>query len=183
MYLKSYHLLALAGVAAAALVVVHPRQEHEDTKDLYLCSNPNFNHDCKGCACERLTDVVTMGGYGGPPCCMICSFRFAVVFLATAVFISCFGLGFPCSMYIYVCIRIAHLANWLNLRDKQIPCLKTCVSAIPRAYRLLALIRSGTARCSSKCTARLVLSLTFCSLRSSPTLDSRVFSRSLARFS
>ncbi|KAH8162197.1 hypothetical protein CIB48_g6044 [Xylaria polymorpha] len=68
MYLKSYHLLALAGVAAAALVVVHPRQEHEDTKDLYLCSNPNFNHDCKGCACERLTDVVTMGGYGGPPC-------------------------------------------------------------------------------------------------------------------
>ncbi|KAI0439374.1 hypothetical protein F4803DRAFT_48020 [Xylaria telfairii] len=69
MYVKIYHLFALAGVAAAAaLVVVHPRQEDEDTKDLYLCSNPNFNHDCKGCACERLTDVATTGGYGGPPC-------------------------------------------------------------------------------------------------------------------
>ncbi|KAI1753260.1 hypothetical protein F4782DRAFT_87762 [Xylaria castorea] len=74
MNLKIYHLFVLAGAAAAAakagfaLAAVHSRQEDEDTKDLYLCSNPKFNHDCDGCACERLTEIVTMGGYGGPPC-------------------------------------------------------------------------------------------------------------------
>jgi hypothetical protein len=70
-------LLALAGAAAAAAslipifaaAVVHPRQQDEDTMDLYLCSNPNFNHDCIGCACERLANLSTTGGYGGPPCC------------------------------------------------------------------------------------------------------------------
>ncbi|KAI8951475.1 hypothetical protein F4801DRAFT_578455 [Xylaria longipes] len=70
MNLKIYHLLALAGAAAAAgfaLVAVHPRQEDEDTKDLYLCSNPDFNHDCDGCACERLTEIMTIGGYDPLP--------------------------------------------------------------------------------------------------------------------
>lgn len=62
--------VAAAGVFAAA-AVIQPRQENEDTMDLYLCSNPNFNHDCAGCACERLANLTTVGGYGGPPCCML----------------------------------------------------------------------------------------------------------------
>jgi hypothetical protein len=78
MNLKAY-LLALAGVAAAGLAatpaaaaaVVQSRQENEDTTDLYLCSNPNFNHDCDGCACERLANLSTIGSYGGPPCCTL----------------------------------------------------------------------------------------------------------------
>ncbi|KAI1191035.1 hypothetical protein F5B17DRAFT_454486 [Nemania serpens] len=71
MILKIY-LLGLAGAAgafaAAAAAVMQPRQENEDTMDLYLCSNPDFNHDCVGCACERLANLTTVGGYGGPPC-------------------------------------------------------------------------------------------------------------------
>ncbi|KAI0403189.1 hypothetical protein F4802DRAFT_599332 [Xylaria palmicola] len=67
------HLLALAGAAvyrlsAASASALGPRQEKEDTMDLYLCSNPNFNHDCDGCACERMANLTTAGGYGGPPC-------------------------------------------------------------------------------------------------------------------
>ncbi|KAI3321688.1 hypothetical protein HD806DRAFT_144889 [Xylariaceae sp. AK1471] len=72
MNLKNY-LLALTTVAAVGLTpisaaAVHPRQENEDAMDLYLCSNPNFNHDCADCACERLANLSTTGGYGGPPC-------------------------------------------------------------------------------------------------------------------
>ncbi|OTA67226.1 hypothetical protein K449DRAFT_430425 [Hypoxylon sp. EC38] len=44
------------------------RQGLDEIPNLYLCSNPNFNNDCQGCACESLTDVVTVRGYGGPPC-------------------------------------------------------------------------------------------------------------------
>ncbi|KAI1640598.1 hypothetical protein F4809DRAFT_637400 [Biscogniauxia mediterranea] len=44
------------------------RQETSDTPDLYLCSNPNFNKNCAGCACERLTNLTTSEGYSGPPC-------------------------------------------------------------------------------------------------------------------
>ncbi|KAH9883473.1 hypothetical protein F4778DRAFT_801888 [Xylariomycetidae sp. FL2044] len=63
-------LLAVAGAASSILAIVHPRQDPAsvDTQDLYLCSNPNFNKDCDGCACESLTDLVTSGGYSGPPC-------------------------------------------------------------------------------------------------------------------
>ncbi|KAI1111920.1 hypothetical protein F5Y14DRAFT_453518 [Nemania sp. NC0429] len=67
MKLKIY-FLGLAGAAAAAAAIIQPRQENEDTMDLYLCSNPDFNHDCAGCACERLANLTTVGGYGGPPC-------------------------------------------------------------------------------------------------------------------
>lgn len=68
-------ILALAGAAAARFALLpvamfQPRQEHEDTMDLYLCSNPDFNHDCAVCACERLANLTTSGGYSGPPCCM-----------------------------------------------------------------------------------------------------------------
>jgi hypothetical protein len=73
MNLKTY-LLALTAAAAAGIsasvVTMEPRQENEDAMDLYLCSNPNFNHDCAGCACERMADLLTVGGYGAPPCCM-----------------------------------------------------------------------------------------------------------------
>ncbi|KAI0599197.1 hypothetical protein F4775DRAFT_130395 [Biscogniauxia sp. FL1348] len=44
------------------------RQETSDTPDLYLCSNPDFNKNCDGCACERLANLTTSGGYSGPPC-------------------------------------------------------------------------------------------------------------------
>ncbi|KAI1312943.1 hypothetical protein F5Y03DRAFT_339784, partial [Xylaria venustula] len=70
MNLKVY-ALALAAAARTAASIYHrhaARQENEDTMDLYLCSNPDFNHDCAGCACERLANLTTMGGYGGPPC-------------------------------------------------------------------------------------------------------------------
>ncbi|RWA04365.1 hypothetical protein EKO27_g10742, partial [Xylaria grammica] len=60
MNLKTHLYLLLSG--AAATVVFRPRQEKEDTMDLYLCSNPDFNHDCAGCACERLANLTTMGG-------------------------------------------------------------------------------------------------------------------------
>ena len=78
MNLKIY-LLAIAGSATARFAllpsaIVQPRQENEDAMDLYLCSNPDFNHDCAGCACERLENLTTTGGYGGPPCCMLCFF-------------------------------------------------------------------------------------------------------------
>ncbi|KAI0814602.1 hypothetical protein GGR55DRAFT_632515 [Xylaria sp. FL0064] len=81
---KLYILAGLAGAATAAgfalnipvpgpaaAAIFHPhhrRQENEDAMDLYLCSNPDFNHDCAGCACERLANLTTVGGYGGPPC-------------------------------------------------------------------------------------------------------------------
>lgn len=75
------YILGLAGAAAAGFTlvfaaVVQPRQENENTMDLYLCSNPNFNHDCAGCACERLANLTTSGGYGGPPCCMSLPFHY-----------------------------------------------------------------------------------------------------------
>ncbi|KAI1197140.1 hypothetical protein F5X97DRAFT_324700 [Nemania serpens] len=53
---------------AVAVAAIQPRQQNEDAMDLYLCSNPDFNHDCAGCACERLANLTTVGGYGGPPC-------------------------------------------------------------------------------------------------------------------
>lgn len=74
------YLFGAMGVAASgihpapAALVVQPRQENEDTMDLYLCSNPAFNHDCVGCACERLTNITTAMAYGGPPCCMLLFF-------------------------------------------------------------------------------------------------------------
>lgn len=58
---------------AVAVAAIQPRQQNEDAMDLYLCSNPDFNHDCAGCACERLANLTTVGGYGGPPCCMLSS--------------------------------------------------------------------------------------------------------------
>ncbi|KAI0108578.1 hypothetical protein GGR51DRAFT_558889 [Nemania sp. FL0031] len=72
MKLKIY-FLGIAGAAAAGFTlvfaaIVQPRQENQDLMDLYLCSNPDFNHDCAGCACEQLANVSTSGGYGGPPC-------------------------------------------------------------------------------------------------------------------
>ncbi|KAI1342711.1 hypothetical protein F5Y15DRAFT_313129 [Xylariaceae sp. FL0016] len=64
--------LVFAALMGAALPVlasaVLPRQEGDDTPDLFLCSNPNFDDNCPTCACERLNQIVTVGGYGGPPC-------------------------------------------------------------------------------------------------------------------
>ncbi|KAI1487807.1 hypothetical protein F5X96DRAFT_123938 [Biscogniauxia mediterranea] len=56
------------GNSARFLPAVVARQETSDTPDLYLCSNPNFNKNCAGCACERLTNLTTSEGYSGPPC-------------------------------------------------------------------------------------------------------------------
>ncbi|KAI0139412.1 hypothetical protein F4776DRAFT_677484 [Hypoxylon sp. NC0597] len=50
---------ALSKTAALVFSAAVARQESDDTPDLYLCSNPNFNQDCQGCACESLTDVIT----------------------------------------------------------------------------------------------------------------------------
>ncbi|KAI1776258.1 hypothetical protein F4818DRAFT_440624 [Hypoxylon cercidicola] len=61
-------LFTLVGTTVPVLSALLARQDPDDTPDLYLCSNPNFNKDCNGCACESLTDLVTVDGYGGPPC-------------------------------------------------------------------------------------------------------------------
>ncbi|KAI1415429.1 hypothetical protein F5Y13DRAFT_187537 [Hypoxylon sp. FL1857] len=61
-------ILAVSGMAVPALSAAVARQVSDDTPDLYLCSNPYFNKDCQGCACESLTDVITVRGYGTPPC-------------------------------------------------------------------------------------------------------------------
>ncbi|KAI1761413.1 hypothetical protein GGR53DRAFT_469324 [Hypoxylon sp. FL1150] len=59
-------LLALAGENITVRGAILPRQATDDTPGLYLCSNPNFNKDCDGCACESLADLATVGGYGIP---------------------------------------------------------------------------------------------------------------------
>ncbi|KAI1138604.1 hypothetical protein F5Y05DRAFT_413225 [Hypoxylon sp. FL0543] len=59
----TYIAFLLAGKAAPVFTAAVARQESGDTPDLYLCSNPDFNQDCQGCACESLTDVITVRGY------------------------------------------------------------------------------------------------------------------------
>ncbi|KAI1505707.1 Tubulin/FtsZ, GTPase domain-containing protein [Biscogniauxia marginata] len=63
-------LLGLVGAAAATpfrgkdRFLLPPRQESSNTPDLYLCSNPDFNKDCVGCACERLANLTTASLHG-----------------------------------------------------------------------------------------------------------------------
>ncbi|KAI0143683.1 hypothetical protein GGR57DRAFT_483205 [Xylariaceae sp. FL1272] len=54
-----------------ALMGLVTAQQNEDTMDLLLCSNPMFDHSCPSCACERLGNLVTSGGYSGPPCYLL----------------------------------------------------------------------------------------------------------------
>ncbi|KAI0834688.1 hypothetical protein F5Y06DRAFT_306576 [Hypoxylon sp. FL0890] len=64
----TYIAFLLAGTAAPVFGAAVARQGSDDTPDLYLCSNPDFSKDCQDCACESLADVITVPGYGGPPC-------------------------------------------------------------------------------------------------------------------
>ncbi|KAI0024489.1 hypothetical protein F4780DRAFT_603689 [Xylariomycetidae sp. FL0641] len=61
-------MMSVVAAPSQTSSAVPPNGDPNDPMELYLCSNPDFNHNCPGCACESLTDIVIVGGYGGPPC-------------------------------------------------------------------------------------------------------------------